>query len=360
MKKILSILLVVTLLVGTLSVLTACTSGSDNGKKELALITDVGTIDDKSFNQGAWEGLEKYAKEKKIAYKYYKPAEKSDVAYLSSIDQAVKAGAKVIVCPGFLFEKPVYQAQTKYPEVKFILLDGAPHPGDYKVDIKENVQSIFYAEEQAGYLAGYAAVKDGYKKLGFMGGMAVPAVIRYGYGFVQGADAAAKELGMKKGDINMKYTYVGNFDASPENQAKAASWYNDGTEVIFACGGAVGNSVMKAAETAGKKVIGVDVDQSSESKTVITSAMKNLGKSVYDAVTGYYNNKWIGGKSINLDAKVNGVELPMKNSKFAKFKAADYDAVYAKLVSGSISLKKDTDAKLASDIPVEIVTIKVI
>lgn len=359
MKKIISILMVATLLIGTLSVFTACVS-SDNGPKELALITDVGTINDKSFNQGAWEGLEKYAKEKKISHKYYKPAEKSDVAYLSSIDQAIKGGAKVVVCPGYLFEKSVYEAQTKYPEVKFIILDGAPHPGDYNVNIKDNVLSIYYAEEQAGYLAGYAAVKDGYKKLGFMGGMAVPAVIRYGYGFVQGAEDAAKELGLSKGDIDIKYTYVGNFDATPENQAKAASWYNDGTEVIFACGGAVGNSVMKAAETAGKKVIGVDVDQSSESKTVITSAMKNLGKSVYDAIDNYYKNNWQGGQSITLDAKVGGVELPMKSSKFEKFKQADYDAVYAKLVDGTISLKKDTDAKEATDLPVEIVTVKVL
>jgi len=321
------------------------------------LITDVGTIDDKSFNQGSWEGLEQYAKENNITYKYYKPAEKSDEACLNAIDLAVKGGAKVIVTPGFLFEVPIFQAQDKYPDISFILVDGAPHNGDYNIVVNDNVLSIYYAEEQAGYLAGYAAVIEGYKKLGFMGGIAVPAVVRYGYGFIQGADAAAAELGIPKDEIDIKYTYVGNFDASPENNAKAASWYNDGTEVIFACGGAVGNSVMKAAESAGAKVIGVDVDQSGESETVITSAMKNLGKSVYDGIAGYYDGQFDGGQSINLTAKEDGVELPMETSKFSVFTQEDYDQLYQSLADGSIAIENDTVADDPTGVPAELVTV---
>jgi basic membrane protein A len=339
---------------------------------ELALITDVGTIDDKSFNQGAWEGVEAYAKEKNKTYKYYKPTEKSDTAYINSIDLAIKGGAKVVVCPGFLFEVPIYTVQTKYPDVKFVILDGAPHKGDYKYDIAKNTYSIFYAEQQAGFLAGYSIVKDGYTKLGFMGGMAVPAVVRYGYGFVQGADYAAKELGLTE-KVQIKYTYVGNFDASPENQAKASAWYNEGTQVIFACGGAVGNSVMKAAETAKAKVIGVDVDQSAESATVITSSMKNLSKSVYDALTAYYADKFPGGTTVSLDVAVKGVELPMKSSKFAKFTQAEYDAIYQKLVNKDVKVLNDADvaalaakagvaadAVTAANVPAEKVTVEVI
>jgi len=322
---------------------------------ELALITDVGTIDDKSFNQGAWEGVEAYAKEFNKTYKYYKPTEKSDSAYISSIDLAVKAGAKAIVCPGFLFEVPIYNVQKTYPDVKFIILDGAPHSGDYNYDIADNTYSIFYAEEQAGFLAGYSIVKDGYTKLGFMGGMAVPAVVRFGYGFVQGADYAAKELGLSD-NVLLKYTYVGNFDASPENQAKASAWYNEGTEVIFACGGAVGNSVMKAAETAGTKVIGVDVDQSAESDTVITSSMKNLSKSVYDALISYYADKFPGGTTVSLDAAVEGVQLPMESSRFEKFTQADYDAIYAKVVANEIEILNDAKVVEAAGIPAEEVT----
>lgn len=331
---------------------------ADKGGYELALITDVGTIDDKSFNQGSWEGLKKYADDNKISCKYYKPTEKSDEACLNAIDLAVKGGAKLIVTPGFLFEFPIYEAQTKYPDVHFILIDAAPTDKKKNVKIEKNVLSIFYAEEQAGYIAGYAAVKDGYHKLGFMGGIAVPAVVRYGYGYIQGADAAAKELGLKKGDVNIKYTYVGNFDATPENAAKASSWYNEGTECIFACGGGVGNSVMKSAESADKVVIGVDVDQSVESPTVITSAMKNLGNSVYNAVDSFYKNEFKGGVSITLGAAEDGIELPMESSKFKNFTKEDYEKIYAGLKDGSIKVEKDTVAEKPEEVPTEIVSVE--
>lgn len=368
MKKRVFSLLLVAVMIGT--ALVGCGS-KDNGTDgeneqstndqnstgaELALITDVGTIDDKSFNQGSWEGLMAYADEHNISSKYYQPSEKSDDAIMTSISLAVKGGAKVIVCPGYLFEVPVYNAQVKYPEVNFILIDGAPHSGDSNYDIKDNVKSIFYAEEQAGFLAGYAAVYDGYKNLGFMGGVAVPAVVRYGYGFIQGADYAAKELELE--DINIKYTYVGNFDASPENMSKAAAWYNEGTEIIFACGGGVGNSVMKAAETAGTKVIGVDVDQSSESDTVITSAMKNLSKSVYDTIEEYYDGNFEGGESVTLDVTTNSVELPMDTSKFEKFTQEKYDEIYSKIVDGAIQISKNDVAEDAADVPTDIVEVE--
>lgn len=333
------------------------TSSDDANGYELALITDVGTIDDKSFNQGSWEGLEKYAKEHNITHKYYKPSEKSDEACLNAIDLAVKGGAKLIVTPGFLFENPIYQAQTKYPDIKFVIIDAAP-TNDGKIKIEKNVHSIFYAEEQAGYMAGYAAVKDGYTKLGFMGGIAVPAVVRFGYGFIQGTDAAAKDLGLAKGDVTLKYTYVGNFDASPENMSKAASWYNGGVECIFACGGGVGNSVMKAAEASGKVMIGVDVDQSPESDTVITSAMKNLSDSVYNTIDSFYNDKFEGGVSVTLTAKDNGVQLPMDTSKFKKFTKDEYNALYKKISDGEIVVQNDSVATEAGKVPVELVTVE--
>ncbi len=337
---------------------TSTSTTNKDGGFELALITDVGTIDDKSFNQGSWEGLEKYAKENNITHKYYKPTEKSDTACLQAIDLAVKGGAKLIVTPGFLFEVPIYEAQTKYPDVKFIILDGAPHKtDDFTPVIADNTLSIFYAEEQAGFLAGYAAVIDGHKKLGFMGGMAVPAVVRFGHGFIQGADYAAKELGLKKDEVEVKYTYTGNFDATPETQSKAASWYKDGTEVIFACGGAVGNSVMKAAETAGKKVIGVDVDQSGESATVMTSAMKNLSKSVYDAIGEFYKGSFQGGKSVILDAKVDGIELPMATSKFTTFNQEKYDTIYKGFVDGTVKASNELYDNDCTKVPTEIVKV---
>lgn len=358
MKKFLAIMLALTLVVG----LAACggkddtnsSTGSTGGNDaaegyEIALVTDVGTIDDKSFNQGAWEGVKAYADANGKTYKYYQPDSADEASLLAQIDLAVEGGAKIIVCPGFNFETSIFAAQTTYPDIHFILLDGEPHTADYATyKTEKNVMPILYAEHQSGFLAGYATVKDGNTKLGFMGGMAVPAVIRFGYGFVQGAEAAAKELGV---DVEVKYTYTGKFEATPEAKATAAGWYSDGTEVIFGCGGALGNSVMAAAESAGKKVIGVDVDQSSESASVMTSAMKNLSKSVEDALKDFYGNAWKGGTTAVLDVTAEGVQLPMATSKFEKFTQADYDAIYAKLVSGEVKVENDTVAETADKIP---------
>lgn len=344
---------------------TTSQSGSDSSSMssmatntaELALITDVGTIDDKSFNQGSWDALVKYATENNITHRYYQPAEKSDEAVLNSIDLAVKGGAKVIVCPGYLFSSPLYTAQDKYSDIKFILIDTEPSNGT-ETKVGTNVRSIYFAEQQAGFLAGYAAVKDGMKKLGFMGGISVPAVQRFGYGFIQGADYAAKELKLAKGDVEIKYYYTGNFDATPENQAKAAGWYSAGTEVIFACGGQVGNSVMKAAETSGKKVIGVDGDQSKESETVITSAMKDLNTGVYDSIASYYKGTFEGGVAVTMDIQTNSVRLPMESSKFTNFTQEQYDKVYNDIKSGTIKISNDTTIK-PEEVAVELVKVVV-
>jgi basic membrane protein A len=328
----------------------AATAAASSGS-ELALITDIGTIDDKSFNQGSWEGLVKYALEKGISHKYYQPAEQSNDAYLNTIDLAVKGGAKLIVTPGFLFGTPVFIAQDRYPDVAFVLVDDTPHNADYsEFRTGPNAVGVLYAEEQAGFLAGYAAVNDGMTKFGFMGGMAVPAVVRFGYGFVQGVDFAAKELGLADGSCQINYHYTGGFDATPEAQAKAASWYNDGIEAIFACGGAVGNSVMTAAEAANKKVIGVDVDQADESPTVITSAMKGLQASVYDCVKKFYEGGFPGGENLIYSAENDGVAIAMSTSRFDKFSQADYDAIFAKLAAGELSIIGDMDG----DAPVEV------
>ena len=319
----------------------AATESESADGYELALVTDIGTIDDKSFNQGAWEGVVQYAKESGKSYKYYQPAEKTTDSYVETIELAIEGGAKIVVCPGYLFEEAVFISQDKHTDVKFILLDGEPHNADYsEYKTADNTMAILFQEDEAGFLAGYAAVKEGYTKLGFMGGMAVPAVIRFGYGFVQGADYAANELGLDS--LEISYNYTGGFDATPEVQALAASWYGAGTEVIFGCGGGVGNSVMAAAEANGKAVIGVDVDQSPESDTVITSAMKKLSVSVYDGIKAVYDNAFEGGKTTTFTAANDGVGLPMETSKFKNFSSDDYDSIFAKLAAGEIEIKNDT------------------
>ncbi len=358
MKKFLTIVVAVLMLAAAFS---GCKSAEPT--YELAMITDIGDIDDKSFNQGTWEGIVEYAEANEITHKYYKPTEKTTDAYVAAIDLAVKGGAKVVVTPGYLFEPAIFQAQDTYPDVSFILLDGFPQDGTYtEFRIESNVYSIFYAEQQSGFMAGYAAVKDGYTKLGFLGGMAVPAVIRFGYGFIAGVDYAANEMGID--GIEIKYSYAGNFDATPENQALAASWYGDGTEVIFAAGGKVGNSVMAAAEAAGAKVIGVDVDQSSESETVITSAKKELAISVQQALEGFYSDSFKGGVSETLDITVDAVGLPIDNSRFETFSKADYEALYGMLQADedgiTSAIPNDTTVTAADELSTERVAVTVV
>ena len=318
---------------------------------EIALITDKGNIDDKSFNQGSWEGVVAFAEANKISHKYYKPEEASDAGYLAAIDLAITGGAKVVVTPGFLFEVPIYEAQTKYPDVKFILLDGTPHTADYATFKTEaNVASVTYAEEQSGYLAGYAAVKDGMRKLGFMGGMAVPAVQAFGYGYLQGAEAAATALGLKAGDVKVTYHYTGDFAETDTNKATAKTMYQEGAEVIFACGGSVGKSVMSAAAESSKKVIGVDVDQRYDSETVITSATKGLGASVQQVLASIYKtNDWAtyAGKTTVFNAANGGVGLPTTVigdpagnafDRFKSFTKADYETIFKPLADNTVKL----------------------
>lgn len=321
---------------------------ADPADATIAMITDKGDINDKSFNQGTWEGIQDYCAANNKTCQYYKPVEATTDAYVAMIEQAIGDGHKIIVTPGFLFEEPIYTVQDKYPDVSFILIDGNPHSGDYS-DFKTapNTVGILFSEEQVGYLAGYAAVKDGYTKLGFLGGQAVPAVVRYGYGFVQGANDAAAEAGES---VDMMYYYTGGFDATPEAQALAAGWYTSGTQVVFGCGGSVGNSAMRAAESNNGKVIGVDVDQSPESETVISSAMKGLAEAVSQMLDAYYAGSFPGGENMTLGAAEEAVKLPMETSKWESFTQADYDALFSKLASGEIAPKKDDAAESPVDL----------
>ena len=345
MKKLLSALLVlVTLLVFAAMPAMAA---------EIALITDVGTIDDESFNQACWQGVEAYATANNLSYQYYQPAADSTDERLASIDQAVTDGAKVIVCPGYLFGECLATAQEIYPDTKFVAVDvGA---GDLGVEPMENVYCAVFGEEQAGYLAGYAAVKDGYTKLGFLGGMAVPAVQRYGYGFVQGANAAAVELGTP---IEVKYTYGGQFFGDANITAKMDGWYNDGTEIVFACGGGIWTSAVEAALAHKGWVIGVDVDQHYLGEAYVadygynpfvTSAMKGLQAATEAALAKFFNGEWetISAKieTLNLQAG-DFVGLPMADSSwcFKSFTKAQAEELVAQIAAGTVAVSDSLDA----------------
>lgn len=318
---------------------------TDDAAMSVAFITDVGNIDDHSFNQYSYEGVTKFCEANGLKSDYYKPAEDTDQAREDAIGQAIKDGYSTIVMAGYLFGPAVAASAEANPDVNFLALDVTT--GDLGTETcPANVALICYQEEQAGYLAGYAAVKDGYKQLGFLGGIDVPAVVRYGYGFVQGADAAAKEMDIN--DVTINYWYSGSFSPNDEIASKMDSWYVGGTEVVFACGGGIYLSCQSAAEANGAKMIGVDVDQSNISECIITSAMKALSNSVQLALGELKDNNMVwpeayAGTCQYLGAKDDCVGLPIESSRFTTFTADEYNTLFAALVDGSLVVDNNSD-----------------
>ncbi len=363
-------------------------SGDTDAEYKVAMITDYGDITDQSFNQTTYEACKAYCDENGIEFTYYKPTADSTAARIEMVDQAVAEGFNVIVMPGYAFAGTIAVCQDTYKDVKFIGLDVSEYDlydSFYNHDdtgaqaglidennpehINDNVYCAVYQEELCGYMAGYAAVKLGYTKLGFLGGMAVPAVIRYGYGFVQGADAAAVELDTQ---IEINYIYGGQFFGDADITAKMDTWYSAGTEVVFACGGGIYASAAEAAAKVDGKVIGVDVDQAGiidgsygEGMTV-TSAMKGLGATVKTMLSETLAGNWAnyGGKIETLglvSAETptdNYVQIPMETTQWAdgKFTQEDYTALVASMFNGDVTVSNDITAMPAVDAGHTVVT----
>ncbi len=306
----------------------------------VAMITDYGDITDQSFNQTTYEACKEYCEANGLEFKYYKPGSDSDDDRITMIENAIEEGFNVVVMPG-------------YEDVLFIALDVS----DFDLSsagldpLPANLYSAVYQEELCGYMAGFAAVKLGYKNLGFLGGMAVPAVIRYGYGFVQGADAAAAELGLT--DVTINYAYGNQFYGDADITAAMDTWYAGGTEIVFACGGGIFTSAAEAAAKVGGKVIGVDTDQApvidglyGEGMTV-TSAMKGLAPTVKTMLAAVQAGQFEGGKVENLglvseNPDDNYVQLPSASTQFAEgFTAEDYAALVAAMFKGEITVSND-------------------
>ena len=380
MKKLIALLLVLAMALS----LVAC-GGSEageagSGEYRIAMVTDYGDITDQSFNQTTWEACLAFGEESGLDVKYYKPGTNDTAGRVASVELAIAEGYNVIVMPGYAFGMTIAEVSGTYPDVKFIGLDvskgdllegGVALKGesyDYNPDnwnltdyvYMDNVYCAIYKEELSGYMAGYAAVKLGYTELGFLGGMAVPAVIRFGYGFVQGADAAAAELGTT---VNMKYAYGNQFYGDADITAVMDTWYAGGTQAVFACGGGIYNSAAEAAKKVGAKVIGVDSDQQpvidglyGEGMT-ITSAMKGLRPTTIDTLRDVcLNDNWAAyaGQIANLglvsgdDVAANYVQLS-ETTQFedGKFTAEDYAALVKGMFDGTIVVSNDTTAEPA-------------
>jgi basic membrane protein A len=274
---------------------------------DVVFLADLGSIYDGGFNEHSFYGIRDYCEEKGLTYTYLQPAGTDDESRKTIFEQAVnQMTANVLVAVGYLWDSALIELVPQYPNVKVIFVDAdnlyhadLNYDGDYSesIDHQDHLAMITFAEQDCGFMAGYAVVKDGYRKLAFLGGMAVPAVIRFGYGFIEGAEAAAKDLGLEEGSIECKYFYTGTFDASPDIVTRASEWYTSGTEIIFSCGGTIVNSVIQAAKDGeNRKIVGVDTDeyftraaQGAENEPLfVTSAMKELETTIYNAVKAAY------------------------------------------------------------------------
>lgn len=342
MKKLLAVLMALVLMMCSVAFAGAVdpdyiadTMTSEDGTYKLAFVTDVGQLKDKSFNQGTWNGVKGYAAEHGMSYKYYQPAngdQATDDDRYDAMKAACEGGADVVICAGFMQETALKKAAAEFTDTKFVFVDG------YEIGLS-NVAPISFKEEQSGYLAGYAVVMDGFTKLGFAGGGGGtnPACCRFGYGFAQGANAAAKEMGIS---VELKYSwqYGASFSASPELQTMIKGWYETGTEIVFACGGSMFSSIVAAAAENEGYVVGVDVDQSSESETVITSAMKGLSSATQWAIGKFYDGKWdeIGGIAQSLGAEEDAVGLPTENWLFETYTVEEYNELLAAIKSGEV------------------------
>ncbi|MBQ3428558.1 MAG: BMP family ABC transporter substrate-binding protein [Mogibacterium sp.] len=334
---------------------------ADDGAIKVAMVTDYGDITDQSFNQTTYEACKAFCEANGVDFTYKKPASDADADRESSMEEAIEEGYNVIVMPGYAFATAIFDVAPMYPDVKFVALDVSEYDLTHDSTGAErdfdgsNVYSAVYQEELAGYMAGYAAVKMGFTKLGFLGGMAVPAVQRYGHGFVQGADAAAAELG--KSDVEIKYVYGGQFFGDADITAAMDTWYGAGTEVVFACGGGIYSSAAEAAAKVGGKVIGVDVDQKGTidgaygDGMTVTSAMKGLGATVNTLLGAIVDGKWdqYAGQIQNLGLvsetpAENYVQLPESTVWNDGFSQADYEALVAELFNGTRTVSNDTSA----------------
>ena len=322
----------------------------------VAMITDYGDITDQSFNQTTYEACKAFCEANGVDFNYFKPAGDNTADRVAMIEKAIDEGYNVIVMPGYAFGEAIKETAESNSDITFIALDvGASDLGEDYV-VPANLYCAVYQEELCGYMAGYAAVKLGYTKLGFLGGMAVPAVVRYGYGYVQGVDAAAKELDIT---VDLKYAYGNQFSGDADITAAMDTWYQGGTEIVFACGGGIYTSAAEAAAKVGGKVIGVDVDQKGiidgnygEGMTV-TSAMKGLAPTVKhllsEVLAGNFAN--YGGKIdtlglVSANPEENYVQIPTASTQFedGKFTADDYAALVAAMFDGTVTVSNDITA----------------
>ncbi|MGX4598397.1 BMP family lipoprotein [Faecalimicrobium sp. JNUCC 81] len=312
LKKLLSVALVTVM---SASVLVGCSSGekkeaagSADGEKKvfkIAMVTDTGGVNDESFNQSAWAGLEKIKKEfgeDKVKVKYLES--KQDADYVPNVETLVEEDTDLIIGVGFKLADAIEEAAKNYPDNQFALVDAA-----YKKQ-PANVTSLLFEDHVSSYLTGVIAAKMSEShKIGFIGGISGEVIDRFDYGFRAGVEAT---------DPNAKVSvqYTNSFTDMAKGKSIANQMHKDGVDVIFTAAGACGIGAIEAAKENGKKAIGVDQDQNKLAPdNVITSAMKNIDIAVFDAAKSMIEGKYKPGQVIVNTLDMGGVGIAKTSSE---------------------------------------------
>ncbi len=315
---------------------------------EIVLLTD-GSVEDGGYNEAVYNGVRMYALGAGKPFSYYNANPDDPESYRELMERSAQENARIIVCAGDVFGEALGVLQERYPQTAFLLIDSVPHSAEgEELSIADNVHCVLFHEEQAGYLAGYMAVWEGYRNLGFVGGKEEPPVLRYGYGYLQGIDAAAKDLSLD--DVTVNYWYADTYMPDIAVREKADGWYENGTQIIFACGGDLYESVLEAAENQDGLLIGVDVDQSRVSDRFLTSAVKNINTAVTDTLDSFYANGGWSSEEAG-QAKRYGVEegcaaIPVVDTewRFKEIPTTHFFEIYKQLKRGDRGVSDDISA----------------
>lgn len=325
-------------------VITGCGDQEDmlpeeNVKYEIALVSDHGLIMDGGHSEVAWNTITEFGGSNGISHKYYKASESSDGAFTDTIITAINKGAKIVIIDNSTMQQAVYEMQEKYPEINFVIIDADPcedESGESKLE--SNSVAVSFDSGQAGFLAGYAAVMEGYTQLGFIGESERKYINDFGYGYVKGADRAAYDM---ETEVEMKYVCCSEEQDDEDIYKLAADMYENGTEVIFAAGTEIQEAVIEAAEAKDGKVIGSITDQSAKSDKVITSATFGINEALKSLLKQYKDKKFPGGQTVVYNAHNEGIRLELKNNKLRNLVQSQYEFIYDGLADGEIKVRTD-------------------
>ena len=286
----------------------------------LGMVTDSGTIDDRSFNQGTYEGVKKAADELGLACTYLRPAGTTTTDYLTAISDLYDQGYRFIACPGYLFADAVSQAQEMYPDLMLIIIDDALAAG-----IGENTVAITFKEEESGFMAGLAtALKLQTGDVGFVGGLEIPAVQKFNWGFQQGVKYANDNYGTSIGMNPSNFVYQGSFADLAGGQQLAVAMYDSGVDAIFAAAGGTGVGVINEAKNrrlSGEDVWAVGVDQAMAAA----------------------NGTFEGGKHLILGVAEDRAGIPASNPNLTPEIEAEVAKVAELIRNGEISIQDTAD-----------------